>query len=84
LRRRRQEEERIAAQNDFLRESLRRSHRLQQLQDQPAFVDRPIGVDNDAFLEDEDAEKIVGEFRRLFARLSLSLFLSPSPKASQC
>jgi MAGUK p55 subfamily member 5 len=61
LRRRREEEERIAAQNDFLRESLRRSHRLQQLQDVPTFVERPIGVDNDAFLEDEDADKIIGK-----------------------
>ncbi|XP_055550784.1 uncharacterized protein LOC129733182 isoform X3 [Wyeomyia smithii] len=60
LRRRREEEERIAAQNDFLRNSLRGSQRLRALQDNPV-VDKPaIGVDNEAYADDEEAEKIIG------------------------
>lgn len=60
LRRRREEEERIAQQNEFLRASLRGSRRLQALQDNPVFVDRVVGVDNDAYTDDEEAEKIIG------------------------
>lgn len=61
MRRRREEEERIAQQNDFLRASLRGSHRLQALQDGPMYIDRPSGVDNDAFTDDEEVEKIIGK-----------------------
>lgn len=61
LRRRREEEERIAAQNDFLRNSLRGSQRLRALQDNPVAADKPaIGVDNEAYADDEEPEKIIG------------------------
>ncbi|XP_062554489.1 protein PALS1 isoform X4 [Armigeres subalbatus] len=60
LRRRREEEERIAAQNDFLRNSIRGSQKLRHLQDNP-IVDKPtIGVDNEAYAEDEEPEKVIG------------------------
>uniref|UniRef100_A0A1Q3FUT3 Putative calcium/calmodulin-dependent serine protein kinase/membrane-associated guanylate kinase n=1 Tax=Culex tarsalis TaxID=7177 RepID=A0A1Q3FUT3_CULTA len=61
LRRRREEEERIAAQNDFLRNSLRGSQRLRALQDNPVAAEKPaIGVDNEAYADDEEPEKIIG------------------------
>uniref|UniRef100_A0A182QC38 Guanylate kinase-like domain-containing protein n=1 Tax=Anopheles farauti TaxID=69004 RepID=A0A182QC38_9DIPT len=59
LRRRREDEERIAAQNDFLRNSLRGSQRLRALQDNP-IEKPPVGVDNEAYAEDEVVEKIIG------------------------
>ncbi|EGK96796.1 AGAP002711-PF [Anopheles gambiae str. PEST] len=63
LRRRREDEERIAAQNDFLRNSLRGSQRLRALQDNP-IEKPPVGVDNEAYADDEvvavAAEKIIG------------------------
>lgn len=64
LRRRREEEERIAQQNEFLRASLRGSRKLQALQDNHQIVnDRlPVGIDNDAFIADEDVERILGKF----------------------
>lgn len=65
LRRRREEEERIAQQNEFLRASLRGSRKLQALQDNHplASVEQrpPAGVDNDAFIADEDVERILGK-----------------------
>ncbi|XP_055695100.1 protein PALS1 isoform X2 [Lutzomyia longipalpis] len=59
LRRRREEEERIAQQNEFLRASLRGSRKLQALQDGPVVIN-PIGVENEAYLEDEELERIIG------------------------
>lgn len=61
LRRRREEEDRIAQQNEFLRNSVRGSRKLQSLQDGPLSEARPIGIENDAFTEDEDLERIIGE-----------------------
>ncbi|XP_037931814.1 transcription initiation factor TFIID subunit 1-like [Teleopsis dalmanni] len=68
LRRRREEEERIAQQNEFLRASLRGSRKLKALQDNKAVaqqqqtvaVERVSGVENEAYMEDEEAEKING------------------------
>ncbi|TMW53051.1 hypothetical protein DOY81_001914 [Sarcophaga bullata] len=71
LRRRREEEERIAQQNEFLRASLRGSRKLKALQDnktstaqqqQPVAAERTVvGVENEAYIEDEDTtEKITG------------------------
>ncbi|XP_021704372.1 MAGUK p55 subfamily member 5-A isoform X3 [Aedes aegypti] len=60
LRRRREEEERIAAQNDFLRNSIRGSQKLRHLQDNPVVEKSTIGVDNEAYTEDEEPEKIIG------------------------
>ncbi|XP_065088887.1 protein PALS1 isoform X1 [Ochlerotatus camptorhynchus] len=60
LRRRREEEERIAAQNDFLRNSLRSSQRLRALQDNPVVEKPASGVENEAYIEDEEPEKIIG------------------------
>ncbi|XP_058061861.1 uncharacterized protein LOC131212130 [Anopheles bellator] len=60
LRRRREDEERIAAQNEFLRNSLRGSQRLRALQDNP-IEKPPVGVDNEAYADDEVVqEKIIG------------------------
>lgn len=64
LRRRKEEEDRIAQQNEFLRASLRGSRKLQALQDGPLFVERPSGVDNDAYTDDEDVEKIIGNLNK--------------------
>lgn len=64
LRRRREEEERIAQQNEFLRASLRGSRKLQALQDNHPLASEqrpPVGVDNDAFISDEDVERILGK-----------------------
>lgn len=47
LRKRKEEEERIAAQNEFLNRSLRGSRKLQALEN------RPQGAVNDAFAEDD-------------------------------
>lgn len=82
LRRRREEEERIAQQNEFLRASLRGSRKLQALQDGPipqtqqALERVSTGVDNDAYIDDEEAEKIIGKlaaYRNPCAILFLSL-----------
>lgn len=65
LRRRREEEERIAQQNEFLRASLRGSRKLQALQDNHPLASEqrpPVGVDNDAFISDEDVERILGKW----------------------
>ncbi|XP_049312050.1 protein PALS1 isoform X2 [Bactrocera dorsalis] len=77
LRRRREEEERIAQQNEFLRNSLRGSRKLKALQDnkaaaqqqQPASAERVTGVENEAYLDDEEAEKING-YGELIAALT--------------
>lgn len=61
MRRRREEEERIAQQNEFLRASLRGSRKLQALQDGPIAERAPIGIENDAFAADEDYERAIGE-----------------------
>lgn len=70
MRRRREEEERIAQQNEFLRASLRGSRKLKALQDnkagaqqqQPVAAERSvIGVENEAYVEDEDVEKVTGK-----------------------
>ncbi|XP_031626872.1 uncharacterized protein LOC116343112 isoform X4 [Contarinia nasturtii] len=72
LRRRREEEERIAQQNEFLRASLRGSRKLQALQDNHPLASEqqrpPIGIDNDAFIADEDVERILG-YNELVAAL---------------
>ncbi|XP_055846624.1 uncharacterized protein LOC129912432 [Episyrphus balteatus] len=67
LRRRREEEERIAQQNEFLRASLRGSRKLKALQNKtsaqqqhPTSVEAVQGVDNDAYTDEEDTEKILG------------------------
>lgn len=65
LRRRKEEEDRIAQENEFLRASLRGSRKLQALQDGPVPQDLPIGVENDAFLEDDEVVErhLVGKFQ---------------------
>lgn len=66
LRRRREEEERIAQQNEFLRASLRGSRKLQALQDNHPLASEqrpPAGIDNDAFIADEDVERILGKWQ---------------------
>ncbi|XP_011183126.2 protein PALS1 isoform X6 [Zeugodacus cucurbitae] len=75
LRRRREEEERIAQQNEFLRNSLRGSRKLKALQDnkaaaqqQPA-AERVSGVENEAYMDDEEVEKING-YGELIAALT--------------
>lgn len=74
LRRRREEEERIAAQNDFLRNSLRGSQRLRALQDNPVAADKPaIGVDNEAYADDEEPEKIIGRIGTWTSRFFLGI-----------
>ncbi|XP_055909066.1 uncharacterized protein LOC129943983 isoform X2 [Eupeodes corollae] len=67
LRRRREEEERIAQQNEFLRASLRGSRKLKALQNKtpaqqqhPTSVEAVQGVDNDAYTDEEETEKILG------------------------
>lgn len=62
MRRRREEEERIAQQNEFLRASLRGSRKLQALQDNHQIINErpPVGIDNDAFIADDDVERILG------------------------
>ncbi|XP_053952167.1 uncharacterized protein LOC128859307 isoform X3 [Anastrepha ludens] len=77
LRRRREEEERIAQQNEFLRNSLRGSRKLKALQDnkaaaqqqQPIAAERVTGVENEAYMDDEDIEKING-YGELIAALT--------------
>lgn len=54
LRQRREKEERIAATNEFLRNSVRGSQKLQSLQAEP-FERPPIGFDNEAYLIEDDA-----------------------------
>lgn len=69
LRKRREKEERIAAQNEFLRTSLRGSHKLHALESEPSLNDVPIGFDNEAYLGEEDSmEKmtVVGEYLLCF------------------
>lgn len=61
MRRRREEEERIAQQNDFLRASLRGSRKLQALQDGPITERTPMGFENDAFAADEEYERAIGK-----------------------
>lgn len=61
LRRRREEEDRIAQQNEFLRASLRGSRKLQALQDNPIETRQPVGIENDAFTTDDEIERILGE-----------------------
>lgn len=61
LRRRREEEDRIAQQNEFLRNSVRGSRKLQSLQDGTLSEPRPVGIENDAFTEDEDLDNITGK-----------------------
>ncbi|XP_067635690.1 uncharacterized protein sdt isoform X3 [Eurosta solidaginis] len=77
LRRRREEEERIAQQNEFLRNSLRGSRKLKALQDsravaqqqQPVAADPVTGVENEAYMDDEEIEKISG-YGELIAALT--------------
>ncbi|XP_069966195.1 protein PALS1 isoform X2 [Bactrocera oleae] len=77
LRRRREEEERIAQQNEFLRNSLRGSRKLKALQDnkaaaqqqQPTSAERVTGVENEAYLDDEEVEKVNG-YGELIAALT--------------
>lgn len=74
LRRRREEEERIAQQNEFLRASLRGSRKLQALQDNHPLASEqrpPAGIDNDAFIADEDVERILGKWHTSTAHLPL-------------
>ncbi|XP_041981344.1 protein PALS1 isoform X2 [Aricia agestis] len=53
LRQRKEAEERIAAQNEFLRTSLRGSNKLQALEQHPPHPQHPPGFVNDAYEEDE-------------------------------
>lgn len=59
LRRRQEAQERILQQNEFRRASIRGSRKLQALQDSP-LQDRPVGIENDAYAEDEEVEVIAG------------------------
>lgn len=59
LRRRQEAQERILQQNEFRRASIRGSRKLQALQDSP-LQDRPVGIENDAYAEDEEIEVIAG------------------------
>lgn len=59
MRRRREEEDRIAQQNEFLRASLRGSRKLQALQEQDPRS--TVGVENDAFIADDEGERIIGK-----------------------
>lgn len=63
LRKRREEEEKIAAQNEFLRASIRGSRKLQSLQQEPPTIN-PTGFDNIAYTADEEEpeEKIHGMY----------------------
>lgn len=61
LRRRQEAQERILQQNEFRRASIRGSRKLQALQDSP-LQDRPVGIENDAYAEDEEIEVIAGMF----------------------
>ncbi|XP_037727592.1 uncharacterized protein LOC119558285 isoform X4 [Drosophila subpulchrella] len=95
LRRRREEEERIAQQNEFLRNSLRGSRKLKALQDtatppgkavaqqqqQATQVTQVVGVENEAYLPDEDqpqAEQIDGYGELITALTRLQNQLSKS------
>lgn len=64
LRLRREKEERIAATNEFLRNSVRGSNKLQALK--ADHIAPPIGFDNEAYLieDDDDVNKLnlIGEF----------------------
>lgn len=82
LRRRREEEERIAQQNEFLRASLRGSRKLQALQDNHQIINErpPAGIDNDAFIADDDVERILGTYHNCVSYLNISkqtLFAAP-------
>lgn len=77
MRRRREEEERIAQQNEFLRASLRGSRKLKALQNskspttnnaaaqQPPLAAERVtvssGIENEAYVEDEDVENITSK-----------------------
>ncbi|XP_039498759.1 uncharacterized protein LOC120456168 isoform X2 [Drosophila santomea] len=94
LRRRREEEERIAQQNEFLRNSLRGSRKLKALQDtatpgkaiaqqqqQATLATQVVGVENEAYLPDEDqpqAEQIDGYGELIAALTRLQNQLSKS------
>ncbi|KQS30136.1 MAGUK p55 subfamily member 3 isoform X8 [Drosophila erecta] len=94
LRRRREEEERIAQQNEFLRNSLRGSRKLKALQDtatpgkavaqqqqQATVATQVVGVENEAYLPDEDqpqAEQIDGYGELIAALTRLQNQLSKS------
>ncbi|XP_043660877.1 uncharacterized protein LOC122625074 isoform X4 [Drosophila teissieri] len=94
LRRRREEEERIAQQNEFLRNSLRGSRKLKALQDtatpgkaiaqqqqQATPATQVVGVENEAYLPDEDqpqAEQIDGYGELIAALTRLQNQLSKS------
>lgn len=66
LRLRREKEERIAATNEFLRNSVRGSNKLQSLK--ADHIAPPIGFDNEAYLieDDDDVNKLnlIGELRQ--------------------
>ncbi|XP_033171905.1 uncharacterized protein LOC117148561 isoform X10 [Drosophila mauritiana] len=95
LRRRREEEERIAQQNEFLRNSLRGSRKLKALQDtatpgkavaqqqqqQATLATQVVGVENEAYLPDEDqpqADQIDGYGELIAALTRLQNQLSKS------
>lgn len=73
LRMRREKEERIAAQNEFLRTSLRGSRKLHALEADPVLNERPpIGFDNEAYLtEDDDLSKmnLIGKLHTLVHKI---------------
>lgn len=74
LRLRREKEERIAATNELLRDSIRRSNKLQALK--ADHIAPPIGFDNEAYLieDDDDVNKLnlIGE---LLMRFSSIIFI---------
>lgn len=79
LRRRQEAQERILQQNEFRRASIRGSRKLQALQDSP-LQDRPVGIENDAYAEDEEIEVIAGMsnvlgVNRIFVYLHVSLYV---------
>lgn len=82
LRLRREKEERIAATNEFLRNSVRGSNKLQQLK--ADHIAPPIGFDNEAYLieDDDDVNKLnlTGKFGfgpKPLAESKQSLTLNP-------
>lgn len=72
LRRRQEEQERIVQQNEFLRASLRGSRKLQALQDSP-LQERPSGIENDAYVEDDELMVIHGTYISTWANFNICL-----------
>uniref|UniRef100_A0A336MLQ9 CSON003436 protein n=2 Tax=Culicoides sonorensis TaxID=179676 RepID=A0A336MLQ9_CULSO len=68
LRKRREEEEKIAAQNEFLRASIRGSRKLQALQQEPR-TNNPTGFENVAYTADDDEVENIYDYGELVTAL---------------